>query len=130
MINIFCLIPAIIFGDKVTDWADNGNIPIYSVSQKDGITGRFSIGSGYINNSPYYFMMRKLENNSYKPIHISTDDINSIIESDEEPHLKEYIKVRSNKWVKNLIFADCISTSIMYDLVIPKNTVIEKFQVN
>lgn len=130
-LSTFIMMPVDIFGNKAGDWTDAGYIPIVSIKPASEVHGAFCIGTGYIGTTQYYFAMRKLSNDSYKPIKIEVSDIESINESNENPKFLIYKQEVRNKMMHYLFWknSELQRTNYKYKLVVPKGTVIQDFKV-
>jgi len=118
---------------KITEWKEDYKVEIASTNIRDSISGRFSLGSGYIQSQPYYFVNQKLSETSYKPINIACGNVDAIIEdSSVSPHIVVYKRQRINNKLKSIIpFVDEVQYEYYkYSFVIPKGSLIQEFKVN
>src|SRR5574337_748178 len=72
VVLMFCVF--ISFGFiQATDFKQIDVVPIASVQPKDGIAASFFLGTGIVNSQQQYFMMQIIDENSYKPINVYTN---------------------------------------------------------
>ncbi len=97
---------------------------LVALRDKDGIEGRFFLGSGSLEGAPYYFYYSKLDNGGFKPGKVKVSDGVRIYE-DAESGTAELI---SYEWGFDLGLAWLIaipsnSGGYSYDFHVPKGTI-------
>lgn len=100
-------------------------IPIVSLRNNDNIEGRFTLGCGSIDTVEYYYCYVKRSDGGFRRLKVETIDV-VIYESDNEPHYTWKIKkVNKGFWSP---FDFTVGTSYDKKLIVPKKTVVRKFQ--
>jgi hypothetical protein len=77
---------------------------LISLKEKDGITGRFFLGTGFIEGIEYYFWYRKNENGSISGGKTQRQEGVEIYEKDETPKMITFETDYTNKYVKYFIW--------------------------
>lgn len=113
--------------------------PIVSIERESAVTGRFILGSGFIDTKPVYYFYERVGENEYHLRDVSARSIR-IQESDEEPFYMDktptyegngLIRFLNGKWLfpdKEHIYIS--NGDYIEDVIsVPKNTIIRKFEL-
>jgi hypothetical protein len=100
---------------------------IYSIRNNDNISGSFFLGSGRINEVEHYYMFAKNERGGFIRSKIQVNNA-ALYEDSNSPYVfYQKVTYRFNKWVCLIPFTWEENTS--YDIHVPANTIIEKYEV-
>ena len=100
---------------------------IYSLRNTDNISGSFFLGSGRIDSNEYYYMFAKNERGGYIRSKLPVNSC-SLYQDSDTPYVRyQLITFRQNKWVSFIPFEWVENSS--YDIHVPANTIIEKYEV-
>lgn len=102
-------------------------VSLKSISQ---ISGRFTLGTGYIQQKRYFRAFKKVSENSYETVSVPTED-STLTESDKkDPHIVKYHYRRlGNFWIAPQWVTDLVMSHVhRYCLYIPKGTIIREFK--
>lgn len=108
------------------DWQTQ---PIYSLRNTDGIEGRFTLGSGYVQTHEYYYMFGKQPDGGMYRMKLYANDC-VLYQRNDTPHLDwQLITYRYPKWAH--LWPNYIWTrDSKYNVIVPMNTIVEKFNIN
>ncbi len=114
---------------KVETYRDEYSTQIYSLKNVNDIEGTFFLGSGYIDNQEYYYMFQKYEDGGLRRIKLLSRD-SILYQGSSSPHIRwQVIHYRLPYWAS--IWPNFEGTDdSMYDIYIPSNSVVMKFNVN
>lgn len=110
------------------EFRTNGSCPIYSLNSQDVVKGSFCLGSGSINSQEYYRTFLKTSRGGYERFEVSANSAEIFLSDAEPPKVSwqdvtyvypkwfTFWKIHSQKRTK-------------YDLTVPSNTIIQKFEL-
>jgi len=101
---------------------------IKSTKPVDQVSGRFTLGSGTIQTTDYFYILIDNNDGSYTKWKIPTN-MTRIVEANVAPNLARYNKVYRPKYMKILWGANFDHTEDYYILTVPKGTIIEQYQI-
>jgi len=104
---------------------------IVSLRNDSAISGSFFLGCGNIRGSEYYYCFKKKDDGSFRRVNISTSD-SSIFENDKVSPRVEWTEYTYKKkwWYRSGLnyFDRCATTNSEYTIIVPRGTVIQKFE--
>lgn len=112
---------------------DNVSSDIYSMKNISGIEGQFCLGSGNIRSEEYYYMFQKYNDGGLHRIELRSSDCIIYQDDNTNPHVSwQIIHYRPSYWAYygQLILNITIKNNTMYDIHIPTNSVVMKFNVD
>lgn len=129
-----CLIGLILFlsissGISPTEISrKDGSCPIYSLNSQDVVRGNFCLGTGYINTQEYYRTFLKTSRGSYERFEVSVNNAEIFLSDSEPPKLSwQDIVYAYPRWF--IFWSITQETRSKYDLTVPSNTIIQKFEL-
>ena len=102
---------------------------IVSIRNFSAASGSFFLGSGNISNTEYYFMFIKDGDGAFVRKQVPTKNSRLFLTNDQKPHIFWQKISYCPKWwwaVVGLIEPEYT----MYDIFVPENTIVQKFEVN
>lgn len=102
---------------------------IVSIRNSSATSGSFLLGSGNISNTEYYFMFTKDEDGAFVRKQVPTKNSRLFLTNDQKPHIFwQKISYRPKLWwaVVGLIEPEYTK----FDIIVPENTIVQKFEVN
>lgn len=139
-LSVTGLVSAILFAIK-PKWPDTYTItstvtvPIVSLRNDTSISGQFFLGSGIINGEEKYFFVRKLqEQNSYMKDSIPTAGVVLIENNEVAPNYTYDLVTRTShknwNYIRPVFLSDDVKdVKCNFRLTVPKNTIIQHFEV-
>jgi len=105
-------------------------IPIISVRDSKIVSGNFVLGSGSVKGEEYYFYFEKIGKNKYKRGQIKTLSTILIENDNVKPKIRRVYIVSNRKW-KKILVGDYKINPIQKtcELIVPKGTIIQRFEV-
>lgn len=104
---------------------------IYSISNVNGTEGVFCLGSGYISSQEYYYMFEKYNDDGLHRITLRSTDSVVYQTENNSPYIHwQKIYYRLPYWAYFGPKTVVETANTMYDIHIPTNSVILKFNVN
>jgi hypothetical protein len=98
---------------------------LVAIRDKDGVEGRFFLGSGFISNQPYYFYYESLKDGGFRPGKIEADDSVTVYEEDrtgaELVTFDSKITYPGWAWLICMRDEDAINSSYVFH--VPKGTI-------
>lgn len=105
---------------------DDVKIPIYSIRNQGEANGRFILGSGFISSSEYYVAFVDNRGGLIRAKYPSYST--TVFQDSDEPYVMyQTVTYRASYWVAPFITYWKKDTSM--DLHVPKDTIIEKFEL-
>jgi len=98
---------------------------LLAIRDKDGIEGRFFLGSGFISSQPYYFYYESLKNGGFRPGKIQADDSVTVFEEDRtDAELVTFDwKIKYPGWAWLISLPDSDGSKQTYAFHVPKGTI-------
>lgn len=127
ILHLFLCLILNIFDIGFTESRNNHSTPIYSLNNSQSIQGSFFLGTGHIQQTENYFMFTKDERGGYSRVTIPVQNA-SLFLGTQTPELKwQEINYVVSGWVSFIPFSRTERTK--YDIFVPENTIIQKFEV-
>lgn len=104
-------------------------IPILSLNNKSTIDGSFLLGTGQIQSTEYYFMFSKRQDERIERLQLPVNNSFVLQKENVSPYVcYQVVTYRYSKWV-HLWPKLTWTQRTTYDIIVPPNTVIEKYNV-
>lgn len=108
---------------------ETGRTPLIALRDKDGIAGTFFLGSGMIQNAPYYFFYRSMKDGGFKPDKVELAGGVRVYEEDRaDALLIEYAWELNQEWAWIIAFPHSAG-GYMAEFRVPKGTIRQGFSI-
>lgn len=131
MISLFVIILLTMIGNTVflkEQFRTNCSTEIISLSNSQSISGSFFLGSGVIDSTEYYFTFKKDSDGAFNRWKIPAYSARLFLTNSQSPKIIwQRIYYGAPKWLTFLSRSEDRDT--IYDIYVPENTIIQKFEV-
>lgn len=123
---VLMAIAGIVGGKLPVVGVEKERIELISLRDDSDLSGRFFLGSGFINSTEYYFYYSQANNGGYIPGKIPVDNV-TIFEDQTE---NAYIIVLKPKFINPVSYwIALIPNETMYEVHVPPGTILRQFSI-
>ena len=132
MISLFLSIIILVIANSTSVFKEScregHSIEIVSLSNSQSVSGSFFLGSGIINSTEYYFSFVRNSDGSFSRWKTPTYNAKLYLTNNKKPQIIwDRICYRAPSWLTYITCNQYQNSS--YDIYVPENTIIQKFEV-